>query len=842
MKKTIFISLVALMSMGAYAQESFSGVKSDFASTISKAYSEIIQPSTISKPGLFGVHKTGEKYFFEIPDSILTRELLLTNWLVKVPGGSPKYGGEITSMQTLSFEKAPNNKIFLRLVSLVTSVDSMTAISKAVRNANVDPIAMVFEVKVRGKDNNSSIIEVTDLFLKDNSFSAAGGEIKAMLGLTGLAAERTFIKSINAYPINVEIRTVRTYAASGAPIKMPAGLPPLPPTEAAKEAQAVTLEMSTSIMLMPKVPMQARRFDPRVGYFADYNIVYSDNQQRVEDKLFVVRYRLEPRPEDMEKYKRGELVEPREKIVYYVDPATPKQWRPYVIAGINDWNIAFEQAGFKNAIEGREWPENDSTMSLEDMRYKVVRYLPSDIANAYGPNIHDPRSGEILQSYVGWYHNIMQLLHDWYFVQASPVDPRARKMKFDEDLMGKLIQFAVAHEIGHTLGLRHNMGSSSLTPVEKLRDKEWVEEHGHTVSIMDYARFNYVAQPGDSISEKGIMPRIGQYDKWAIEWGYRYTGKNDEEDRKISAKWILDSLNANPKLWFGGEGRNFDARCQTEDLGDNSMKASEYGIRNLKIVMANLQEWTQEENDTYKNLFDMYRQVVNQYLRYSLHVTKNVASVYETQKTIEQVGDVYAPAPENVQREAVAFLNKEVFQTPYWLLDNKILNNISNPVRMGSVGTVQDRVLDQLLDDRVLNTILVSEQRNGKSSAYTLHEFITDVKKGIWQELRTHESIDIYRRNLQKNYVTKIFAAIKEAEFSTHLFAIFAGAVGEELLPITSNTEIPSYLSFHLEQLRTEILAAIPLAKDKATREHLKYLAVTIKQGLDNRFENSKLK
>src|SRR4030095_3652758 len=294
---------------------------------------------------------------------------------------------------------------------------------------------------------------------------------------------------------------------------------------------------------------------------------------------------MEPKAEDMTKYKRGELVEPKEPIVYYVDPATPKQWRPYIIAGINDWNAAFEKAGFKNAIIGKEWPENDTTMSLEDARYKVIRYFPSDVANAYGPNIHDPRSGEILQSYVGWYHNIMKLLHDWYFVQASPIDPEARKMTFSTELMGKLIQFAVSHEIGHTLGLRHNMGSSNLTPVEKLRDKKWVEANGHTVSIMDYARFNYVAQPEDNISEAGIMPRIGMYDKWAIQWGYRYTGVSKEEDEKISTKWILDSLNANPKLWFGGEGRNYDARCQTEDLGDNSMKAGEYGIKNLKYVM-----------------------------------------------------------------------------------------------------------------------------------------------------------------------------------------------------------------------------------------------------------------
>ena len=834
MKKITAIFLICCTGcLSLYAQDQTT-VKP--AATTVKQYKDIVTAATISKPGLFTIHKTEDKYYFEIPDSLLQRQLLLTNWLVKVPGGSPKYGGELLGTQMISFEKGIQNKLFMRLVEVYNTSDSSEIISKAVRNSNIDPIAMVFDIKARGADNNSSLIDVTDLFLKDNSFSAASPEIKKLLGLSALMADRTAIKSMNAYPINLEIKTTRTYAASGAPVMVAPGVS-LPPVEAAKAAGAVTLELSTSIMLMPKVPMTTRRFDPRVGYFANSYKVYSDDQQKVDENVFIIRYRLEPKPEDLEKYKKGQLVEPKEQIVYYVDPATPKQWRPYVIAGINDWNAAFEKAGFKNAIVGKEWPENDTTMSLEDARYKVVRYLPSDIANAYGPNIHDPRSGEILQSYVGWYHNIMKLLHDWYFVQASPNDPRARKMTFDVDLMGSLIRFAVSHELGHTLGLRHNMGSSSLTPVEKLRDKHWVEANGHTVSIMDYARFNYVAQPEDSISEAGIMPRIGMYDTWAIQWGYKYLGIADPvEDEKITDKWITDSLKTNPKLWFGGEGRNFDARCQTEDLGSSSMEASVYGIKNLKRVMAKLPEWTKEENDAYKNLNEMYRQVVTQFMRYSLHVTTNVASVYQQVKSREQEGDVYTPAKKEIQKEAVAFLNREVFQTPTWMLNGDILNKVSNPVRMGSVGNVQDRVLEQLLSDRVLNSLLMTAQREGDAACYSLDEFITDVKKGIWSELETAKPIDIYRRNLQKNYVSQIFAAIKEAEFSTHLLAVFFGAYGEEILPITSNTDIPSYLSLHLEQLNTEIQSLLPKVQDADSRKHLQYITQLIKDGMANRF------
>jgi len=810
--------------------------RSDSAKSLVKPYAEIVNVKTISKKGMFSIHKNDEKYFFEIPDSLLGREFLFTTWLVKVPGGSPKYGGEVMGNKTIRFEKGAGDKLLLQVVTVVTESDSINVISKAVRNSNVNSIALVFDIKARGINNNTSVIDVTDFLQKENSFTTLSPEVKSGLSLSAMAADRSTVKSFAAYPINVEIKMMRTYGA-GAPRAMP-GRPTPPSIEAAKLGGAVTMEISTSILLMPEKPMAARRFDARVGYFADALNEITDDQQKVNTKTFVVRQRLEPRPEDMERYKRGELVEPKNPIVYYVDPATPKQWVPYIIAGINDWNEAFKSAGFKNAIIGKAWPENDTTMSLEDARYKVVRYFASETANAYGPNIHDPRSGEILQSYVGWYHNVMQLLHDWYMIQAGPSDPRARKMKFSDELMGTLIRFVSSHEVGHTLGLRHNMGSSSLTPVEKLRDKKWVEAHGHTNSIMDYARFNYVAQPEDSIGEAGLMPRINDYDKWAIKWGYTYTGESDDEqDRKINTQWIVDSLKANPRLWFGGEGLNHDARCQSEDIGDNSMKASEYGIKNLKYVMVHLAEWTKEDNDLYTNLLDIYKQVVTQYLRYAMHVTANVASVYETWKTVEQPGDVYTPEPVAKQKEAVAFLNKEVFTTPEWLLDNDVLNKIGNPIRMGSVGTVQTRILDQLMSDRVFNTLNMAEQRYGKGKAYSLAEFLDDLKDGIWVELKTKKPVTLYRRNLQKNYISNIFASIKEAEAGTHYMGLlFGGPAVEEALPITVGSDIGSYLALHITKLREEILKAIPAVTDKDTKDHLQYLVQLIKTGLNKQF------
>jgi hypothetical protein len=811
--------------------------KADSVKSSSKKISEFVTSTAISKKGMFSIHEVGEKYYFEIPDSLLGRELLLTTWLVKVPGGSPKFGGEVMNNRTISFTKWNGNKLALNVTANIFQADTTNVISTAVKNSNVNSVAMLFDVKARG-GSNTSLIDVTDFLQKENSFTMLSTEVKTALSVSSMAGDRSLVTSFGAYPINIEIKMMRTYGASGAPSPAAPGRPSVIPVEAARLSGNITMEISTSIMLMPEKPMTPRRFDARVGYFADAYREFADSQQKVDTKIFIVRYRLEPRPEDMERYKRGELVEPKVPIVYYVDPATPKQWRPYIIAGINDWNEAFKAAGFKNAIIGKEWPENDSTMSLEDARYKVIRYFPSEVANAYGPNIHDPRSGEVLQSYVGWYHNVMTLLHDWYMVQAAPNDPRARTMKFSDTLMGTLIRFVSSHEVGHTLGLRHNMGSSSMTPVEKLRDKKWVEAHGHTNSIMDYARFNYVAQPEDSIGQDGIMPRINDYDKWAIKWGYTYTGiTDDEEDRKVNTKWIVDSLKANPRLWFGGEGFNNDARCQSEDVGDNSMKASEYGIKNLKYVMAHLPEWTRDSNGTYTDLTNMYRQVATQYLRYCLHVTANVATVYETWKTVEQPGDVYSSSPKEKQKEAVAFLTKEVFTTPDWLLNTDILNKISNPVRQGSAANIQTRVLDLVLSDRVFNTLLTLENRYGKGNTYSIIEFMNDVKAGVWTELATKKPVDIYRRGLQKNYVSNVLASIKEAEAGTHYMALlFGGPAAAEAMPVTVGSDIGSFLAMHLEKLRAEILAAIPSTTDKDTRDHYNYIAQQIKNGLANQF------
>ncbi len=796
-----------------------------------KPFKEIIPARAKSSKGLFNVHQVDSKYFFELPDSIFGREIMSVTRFSKVAGGGNVYGGELASQPVVvRFEKGPDNKVFMRVVTVISVAnDSSQPIYKAVRNSNLDPIAAAFEVKAFGRDSTGSVIEVTDYFKGDNMPVSLSTSTKRQLNLGGLQGDRSYIETIRSFPINTEIRTVKTF--SSAPSAPGGGIPsPFPSRTlpAANAAGSVTLETNTSFVLLPAKPMAKRPYDQRVGYFADDYVVYADEQQKVEESNFIVRWRLEPKPEDMEKWKRGELVEPAKPIIYYIDPATPKKWRSYLIQGVNDWQAAFEKAGFKNAIMGKEWPENDSTMSLEDARFSVIRYFASDITNAYGPNVHDPRSGEIIESHIGWYHNVMKLVHDWYMIQTAAVDPGARKMVYDDDLMGNLIRFVSSHEVGHTLGLRHNMGSSSKTPVEKLRDKAWVEANGHTASIMDYARFNYVAQPEDNISRKGLFPRIGDYDKWAIEWGYGYVAAKTEEEEKVAlSKKFEERIKQNPRIWFGTyESGNFaDPRTQSEDLGDNSMKASEYGIKNLKRIVPKLPEWTREPADNYQNLQAMYGAAVGQFNRYMGHVIRNIGGYYETYKSVDQEGDVFEIVPRATQKEAVQFVQRNFFETPTWLLDKNILNKLSSPTGDPFTG-VQSNIINSLLDLSRLNRMV--GMANRYDNAYGIDEYFSDLKKGVWSELPARAKIDGPRRNLQKHYVERMIALVKPAPgpVVSSGFSISFG-------PDATRTDIPSVAKAHLTQLRTDIINALPAYKDNMSRYHLQDLADRIRQALD---------
>ncbi|MCZ2223690.1 MAG: zinc-dependent metalloprotease [Chitinophagales bacterium] len=846
MKRILLIAVVAVTVNFAVAQRRSAPPAKDTTPTVAKPmppqatgkpktgpkpYKEVITDKAISKNGLFTVHKVEDRYFFEIPNSLLGREIMCVTRYSKVPGGVGMYGGEVANQQTLTFEKGPNDNIFIRTVTLISVADSTQKIYRAVNNSYLNAIAAAFDIKAFGKDSTSSIIDVTDFFKGDNQIVSINPSRKRSLNLSMISPDRSYIQSINTYPINTEIRTVKTFVSSPIPAGMGASTSNSRSFPAASDAGAVTMELNTSMILLPEKPMAKRAWDRRVGYFPDNFVKYSDNQQRVEEETFAVRWRLEPKPEDVEKWKRGELVEPAKPILYYIDPATPPKWVPYLIAGVNDWQKAFEKAGFKNAISAKEWPKDDSTMSLEDARFSVIRYFASDIENAYGPNVHDPRSGEILESHIGWYHNVMKLVHDWYMIQTAAVDPRARKMVFDDELMGQLIRFVSSHEVGHTLGLLHNMGSSSRTPVEKLRDKAWVEANGHTASIMDYARFNYVAQPEDNISEKGLFPRIGDYDIWAIQWGYGYIPGNTEEELKVNSdKLIVKALAENPRRWFGTYelGNMVNPQTQTEDLGDNAMKASEYGIKNLKRIIVNLPEWTKEEGEEgYKNLGEIYGELIGQYNRYIGHVLRNIGGVYETYKSSSQAGDIYEFVPRAMQKEAFNFLNTQVFTTPTWLLDKGILNKIQNPISTERLQTIQVSALNSLLDPARLNRMIISANRFGNANVYLFNDLMDDTKNAIWSEMAQRKTPDVYRRNLQKAHVSNLISILTHVP-QTLTFGTRSITIGADI----KNTDVVSYARGQLRALQSKLTAVIPVTADKLTKYHYQDIVDRIKLAL----------
>ncbi len=659
------------------------------------------------------------------------------------------------------------------------------------------------------------MIETTALFTEDLPFLGLPASSRENYKVSSLDKDRSYLEWTKSFPENIEVRHVLTYKAKEPPSNSSTG--------------TISVEMNQSMVLLPEVPMQPRLFDERVGFFSVQQTDYGLSDHDVVERTYITRYRLEPA--DTAAFLRGELVDPVEPIVYWIDPATPEKWRPYLKAGVEDWQQAFEHAGFRNAIIAKDPPtaEEDPEFSPEDIRYSVIRWFPSDIQNAFGPHVHDPRSGEILESDIGWFHNIANLLRNWYLIQTGAANPEARAVKLSDETMGRLIRFVAAHEVGHTIGLPHNMKASSAYPVDSLRAPGFVCRMGVAPSIMDYARFNYVAQPEDEGA--CFDPRVGPYDDYSIMWGYRPIIDADSPDAEMETlnDWIRERENE-PTFWFGDPSA-VDPTSLTEAIGSDAMEAGGLGIANLKVILPSLMDWTFEEGKDWSELEELYNQLTGQWNRYMGHVVANIGGVVRTRKRQGQEGIIYEPVAEDTQKRAMQFISDEAFTPPTWMIDEEILGRIENVGTVERMRRLQVGVLNNVLQAGRMQRLIEAEARFGDGT-YSLTQMMTDVRSGVWTELRTGGSIDTYRRNLQRGYLERL-DELMNGDGPSAPTTSFPG-LDEYFTNVNlPQSDIRAVVRGELETLQREIRNRLGAGTSRMTRLHLQDSLARIETILD---------
>ncbi|MFT7085355.1 MAG: hypothetical protein ACJAV5_001072 [Vicingaceae bacterium] len=754
-KKILTLSMVMLLAVSAQAQKKKSKkdktattvVKSKKKSEI-KPYKEVITAKSKSDDGIFKVHQVEELYYFEIPFTALEKDMLLVSRIAKIPaglGGGYLNAGSKTNEQVIRWTRV-NNSIHLKSISFNSIANDSLPIFQSVSDNNYAPVLAAFKIKAFNKDSTAAVIEVNELFLQDiPALSGLNSSLRKKHKVKGLDKTRSFINRMQSYPENIEIRHDMTYSASEPPSVFRSG--------------TISMQMSQSMYLLPEKPMQPRLFDKRVGWFTTSQIDYGSEALKSDKKTYINRWRLEPK--DPEAYARGELVEPVKPIVYYLDPATPEKWRPYFRQGIEDWQMAFEAAGFKNAILAKDAPTNeeDPDWSPEDARYSTVRYVATTTRNAMGPSVSDPRSGEIIESDIVWYHNHLRSYRNRYLLETGAANPKARTLNTPEAEIGEMMRMVISHEIGHALGLPHNMKASYAYPTDSLRSPSFTKKWGLASTLMDYTRYNYVAQLGDGNVRWVRM--LGPYDSYAINWGYRYIpSANSAAAEKLTLnKWINEKA-GDPVYLFGGRN-SYDPSSQTESVGDDPIKASTYGLSNLKIVAKNLNQWTATPDEGYEDLNELYGELFGVWSRYSGHVVTNIGGVYEELLTTNQEGEVYTHLAKAEQEKALNWLNDNVFVSPDWLIQSDIVKNISPSGTVEQIQKLQSRQLRNVLSKSRLERMIDNEALNG-NSAYSLSNMLSDLRKGLWSEAQSGLKTDAYRRNIQRAHVIRLGELMNE--------------------------------------------------------------------------------